>query len=61
MGIRQLRPTNASSRFQSFPDFKEITEAEFAQSDFWTYGPPAGGGVVEFRQFKLMVKRYIGS
>jgi len=25
MGIRQLRPTNASSRFQSFPDFKEIT------------------------------------
>ena len=25
MGIRQIRPINASSRFQSFPDFKEIT------------------------------------
>lgn len=25
MGIRQLRPTNSSSRFQTFPDFKEIT------------------------------------
>jgi large subunit ribosomal protein L2 len=25
MGIRQLRPTNSSSRFQTFPDFSEIT------------------------------------
>jgi len=26
MGIRQIRPINASSRFQSFPDFAEVTE-----------------------------------
>lgn len=25
MGIRQLRPTNSSSRFQTFPDFSEVT------------------------------------
>ncbi|KAB2965914.1 MAG: 50S ribosomal protein L2 [Thermoanaerobaculia bacterium] len=25
MGIRQIRPVNASSRFQTFPDFAEIT------------------------------------
>ena len=25
MGIRQIRPVNPSSRFQSFPDFKEVT------------------------------------
>jgi large subunit ribosomal protein L2 len=25
MGIRQLRPTNSSSRFQTFPDFQELT------------------------------------
>jgi large subunit ribosomal protein L2 len=25
MGMRQIRPVNASSRFQTFPDFKEIT------------------------------------
>ena len=25
MGIRQIRPINASSRFQSYPDFKEVT------------------------------------
>ena len=25
MGIRQIRPVNASSRFQSYPDFKEVT------------------------------------
>jgi len=25
MGIRQIRPVNPSSRFQTFPDFKEVT------------------------------------
>jgi len=25
MGIRQINPVNASSRFQTFPDFEEIT------------------------------------
>jgi large subunit ribosomal protein L2 len=25
MGMRQIRPVNASSRFQTFPDFKELT------------------------------------
>jgi large subunit ribosomal protein L2 len=25
MGMRQIRPVNASSRFQTFPDFREIT------------------------------------
>ena len=42
MGIRQLRPTNASSRFQSFPDFKEITESRPLKS--LTSGKMGSGG-----------------
>ena len=42
MGIRQLRPTNASSRFQSFPDFGEITESRPLKS--LTSGKMGTGG-----------------
>ncbi len=42
MGIRQLRPTNASSRFQSFPDFAEIT-AERPQKSLTTGKSGTGG------------------
>lgn len=42
MGIRQLRPTNASSRFQSFPDFVEIT-ADRPQKSLTTGKAGTGG------------------
>ncbi len=42
MGIRQLRPVNSSTRFQSFPDFAEIT-AERPNKRL-TKGKPKTGG-----------------
>lgn len=42
MGIRQLRPVNASSRFQTFPDFAEITADRPVKA--LTKGKKASGG-----------------
>jgi len=42
MGIRQIRPVNASSRFQSFPDFAELTVARPQKS--LSRGKSATGG-----------------
>ncbi len=42
MGIRQIRPVNASSRFQTFPDFAEITRTEPLKS--LTTGKARSGG-----------------
>jgi large subunit ribosomal protein L2 len=42
MGIRQIRPINASSRFQSFPDFAEITGQRPVKS--LTTGKSKSGG-----------------
>jgi len=42
MGIRQIRPVNPSSRFQSFPDFKEITADRPVKS--LTKGKSRSGG-----------------
>ena len=42
MGIRQIRPINASSRFQSYPDFAEITAARPVKS--LTTGKSRTGG-----------------
>jgi len=42
MGIRQINPVNASSRFQTFPDFEEITAAKPLKS--LTVGKKSSGG-----------------
>jgi len=42
MGIRQIRPINSSSRFQSFPDFKEVTAERPLKS--LTRGKSKSGG-----------------
>ena len=42
MGIRQLRPTNASSRFQTFPEFSEVTVDRPLKA--LTKGKSASGG-----------------
>ncbi len=42
MGIRQLRPVNPSSRFQSFPDFREVTTDRPLKS--LTEGKKSSGG-----------------
>jgi len=42
MGIRQINPVNASSRFQTFPDFEEITAARPLKS--LTVGKKSSGG-----------------
>ncbi|GMU64764.1 MAG: 50S ribosomal protein L2 [Acidobacteriota bacterium] len=42
MGIRQIRPVNASSRFQTFPDFVEVTADRPLKS--LTKGKKSSGG-----------------
>jgi large subunit ribosomal protein L2 len=42
MGIRQIRPINASSRFQSYPDFAEVTGERPVKA--LTTGKPKSGG-----------------
>lgn len=42
MGIRQIRPINASSRFQTFPDFEEVTAAKPLKA--LTEGKKSSGG-----------------
>jgi large subunit ribosomal protein L2 len=42
MGIRQIRPINASSRFQSYPDFVEVTGERPVKA--LTTGKPKSGG-----------------
>jgi large subunit ribosomal protein L2 len=42
MGIRQIRPINSSSRFQTFPDFKELTAEAPLKS--LTRGKKGSGG-----------------
>ena len=42
MGIRQVRPINASSRFQTFPDFEEVTAAKPLKA--LTEGKKSSGG-----------------
>jgi len=42
MGIRQIRPINASSRFQTFPDFEEVTAAKPLKA--LTAGKKSSGG-----------------
>ena len=42
MGIRQIRPVNASSRFQTFPDFEEVTAAKPLKA--LTEGKKSSGG-----------------
>ena len=42
MGIRQIRPINASSRFQTFPDFEEVTAGKPLKA--LTEGKKASGG-----------------
>ena len=41
-GIRQIRPVNASSRFQTFPDFEEVTAAKPLKA--LTEGKKSSGG-----------------
>jgi large subunit ribosomal protein L2 len=42
MGIRQVRPINASSRFQTFPDFEEVTAPKPLKA--LTEGKKSSGG-----------------
>jgi large subunit ribosomal protein L2 len=42
MGIRQIRPVNPSSRFQTYPDFREVTTDRPLKS--LTRGKPQRGG-----------------